>query len=230
MTNWRSAPSAATKEAQLSLFGDDTPTVVPPAKSSNALSSVRTAPVTTRISAEPVTVEVEVMAPSRGFGPSAIDREITAYTLYADARREARWLSTVAALLILATILVVQFSAVTGDLPLDVPDRRVLVGLLGWCSLVCTGYALFSIVLAARLKRRCGVFFRGIITFADNPFVSLLDYGLVVVHVGLLGSFLAVVLILAHAEMMFFVLSIFNGALRELVMPPWTEPTIVPTQ
>ena len=103
----------------------------------------------------------------------------------------------------------------------------MLIGVLGWCSLVCTAYALSAIMIAARLKRRCGVFFRGIITNSDNTLTRFLGHLMTVILVGLLLCFLAVVVILAHADMLYFVVSIFNGALLEIVMPPWVvEPGV----
>ena len=69
------------------------------------------------------------------------------------------------------------------------------------------------------------MFFRGIISGPDNALTRFVGHALNFTLIGLLCSFLAVVVILAHGDMLYFIASIFNGALRELVMPPWQVET-----
>lgn len=150
--------------------------------------------------------------------------ERTAYELYQKARAEARNLSNATGVLIVALVSVaildvqVQEAAI-GFFKFGSVKQNVLVGLLGWLTILAAIWTLFRSAYASQKHRQSGEYYQLVMRFSHNPLWGFCERIIgnlfVAAHLGII----ALAIVIARHEMIGLIDFIFRGLL--MLNDPW---------
>lgn len=156
--------------------------------------------------------------------------EKASYELYQRLKSEtyalAKTTSFLAIVLIAVVFLGVQIpEAGFGLFKVGSLKHHILVGLIGWLTLLSAGYTLVRASFMMRKKVHCGLFYQRVLEFSSNAIIRVAHRFLDILFVTLFAGIIALTWIVAGGEMMNLVAFIIHEIL--LLRDPW-RPTITP--
>jgi hypothetical protein len=163
-------------------------------------------------------------------GPTPFEKE--SYELYLKTRREVRGLSTTTAVFTFLLVAVVLLGAriqeiSVGLFKIGAISETIVVGVLGWCSVLWGIGTLFQAAFAAYKKQQCGLFYQRVLRFYPSPFADVLGQIRTIVYVIAVAGAILLSLILARHQMLHLVTFIIKGLLNLASMSGW-ETTVTP--
>jgi hypothetical protein len=221
------------KGQQLSLFENG---LDAPAAKFRAPRRGRRPTTQTLIEARAETVEVlepsDIKGPRNPQTPDPFEKE--SYELYLKLRREVRSLSTMTAIFSFLLVAVVLLGATIQEASLGVfkvgaISETIVVGVLGWCSVLFGCATLYQAAFAAQKKRHSGLFYQRVLRFHDSPFADFAGNVRTIVYVGTVIGAILLAVVLARAQMLYLVHFILRGVLNILFIGPW-ETTVHPAR
>ena len=158
--------------------------------------------------------------------PSPFERE--SYKLYLLLSREVRSLSIKtggATLLIVALVMFgAQFDkAVLRFLEIRAVNHSLVVGVIGWLTIMLATYTLARAAFALKKKRDCGVFYQRVLHFSSNPVMRFLAMVGTAAYVALVVGAIVLTLILARHQMLDLVGFILRNMQHAFIGPWQTE-------
>lgn len=229
---WMAKKPKTVHKDQLSLFdlGLEGPAVTGRV-TLNTLSTIPTVELIATDVERPVRVissehfEVHPPAPPE---PSPFEK--ASYELYLRLKGEtyglAKTTSILAIVLVAVVFLDVQIpEAGFGFFKVGSLPRHILVGLIGWLTLLSGGYTLIRAAYMMRKKVDCGLFYQRVLEFSNNAFIRFVHRFLDVLFVTLFSGIIALTWIIAGTEMINLVDFIAREVL--LLRDPW-RPTVTP--
>jgi hypothetical protein len=147
--------------------------------------------------------------------------------LRVDTYNLAKLSGILAVLLIAVALLGVKvLDAGFGPVRLTFFRHSHLVGLLGWLTILSSGWTLLRTVHMRRKQRDCGMFYQRVLQFSATPVMVLVSrcFGFMFVIVFL--AIIALTWILARTEMLYLAEYVLKGILS--LFDPWA-PTVTPT-
>jgi hypothetical protein len=162
--------------------------------------------------------------------PSAFEQE--SYKLYLMLSREVRSLSIRtggATLLIVALVIFgAQFDkAILRFLEIRAINQSLVVGVVGWITIMLAAYTLARAAFALKKKRDCGVFYQRVLHFSSNPILRALAMVGTAAYVALVIGAIVLTLILARHQMFDLVWFILRNSQRAFI-GPWNTEVILP--
>ena len=157
--------------------------------------------------------------------------EKASYDLYQKLRRETAWLARTTFLFEILLVAVVFFGIQIqeigfGAFKVNSVNRQVLVGVIGWSTLLAAGLTLLRAFHSEQKRRQSGLFYQRVLIFSSNPIVRLATRFLNGLFVSILIAFIALTWILAQEEMLnlisyiFQKLTLLNNPWKTTVHPP----------
>jgi hypothetical protein len=172
---------------------------------------------------------VEILRPEdrpKESEPSPFERE--SYKLYLLLSREVRSLSIKtggATLLIVALVMFgAQFDkAVLRFLEIRAVNHSLVVGVIGWLTIMLATYTLARGAFALKKKCDCGVFYQRVLHFSSNPFMRFIAMVGTAAYAALVVGAIVLVLILARHQMLDLVWFILRNMQHAFIGPWQTE-------
>ena len=95
----------------------------------------------------------------------------------------------------------------------------MLVGLLGWLTILCAGFTLIRAFYTLRKKFDCGLFYQRVLEFSDNVIVRFVHRFFESLFVASFVSIIVLTWIIAHDEMLGLVLFMIDEV--RMLFNPW---------
>jgi hypothetical protein len=161
-------------------------------------------------------------------GPAPFEQ--ATYEPYLRARSETRGLAKATAvsatILVSVVILGLQVEeAAFGLFKVGSLKRNILVGLIGWFTLLSASYTLILAAYTAQKKRQSGPFYQQVLQLSGHPLLKLGDQVAAIVFVGVFLAVISLTIIVARDDM----IKLVDFIIREILLflDPW-RPVIKP--
>ena len=152
--------------------------------------------------------------------------EQASYELYLRSKTETTSLTkstfVLLVILILIAVLGVQVQeALFGLVKFGSLPRDILVGVLGWATLLSTLFTAQRAAYTAQKERQCGLFYQRVLRFPSDGIAKIGEPVLVTAYVCCLAASILLTLIVARQEMVALLWFIARGILNMIFIGPW---------